>query len=207
MANIPTVQRFGVPISGVNQGILHPKQKYRFRVLWYNFGVNFGLQTMTASVMTCTRPKLSHTEAELHAYNSVAWVMGKHSWSELEIKIRDDITNSVTTSVGSQIQKQINHYQQTSAVAGVNYKFQMEIHSMDGTTNEELESWYLEGVWIKDITYAEGDYSTGDVQEITLSLRYDNACNIAGPNTNLGTSVGGDPFPDNDSPRGGGTFA
>jgi hypothetical protein len=193
--NFSTLSKFGVPIDGVNQGVLHPKQKYRFRVVWYNFGENFGLREMTANVMTCTRPKVTYEEVKLDSYNSVVWIQGKHSFDAIEIKLRDDITNSVITSVGAQVQKQMNHFEQTSAVAGINYKFAMEIHSLDGTVNEELESWYLEGCFINVAQYGDGDYSSGDPQEVTLTIRFDNAVNLAGPNTNEGMSVGGDPYP------------
>ena len=202
-----TLSKFGVPISGVNQGILHPKQKYRFRVLWYGFGDNTGLREMTANVMTCSRPKVTYEEVKLDSYNSVAWIQGKHSFDPVEIKLRDDITNSVVSSVGAQVQKQMNHFEQTSAVAGINYKFSMEIHSLDGTTNEELESWVLDGCWLNNVTYGEGDYSSGDPQEVSLTIRFDNATNQAGLNTNDGTTVGGNPYPNNPSPTGGTTFA
>jgi hypothetical protein len=42
---------------------------------------------------------------------------------------------------------------------------------------------------------------------VTLSIRFDNATNVAGPNTNQGTTVGGNPFPNIASPTGGTTFA
>jgi hypothetical protein len=202
-----TLSKFGVPIGGINQGILHPKQKYRFRVMWYSFGDNTGLREMTANVMTCTRPKITYEEVKLDSYNSVAWIQGKHTFEAIEIKLRDDITNSVISSVGAQIQKQMNHFEQTSAVAGINYKFSMEIHSLDGTTNEELESWVLDGCWINAATYGEGDYASGDPQEVTLTIRFDNATNQAGANTNQGTTVGGNPYPNIASPGGGTTFA
>jgi len=206
MANVPTLSRFGVPIDGVNQGILHPKQKYRFRVMWYNFGLGIGLNTMTASVMTCTRPKVTSEEIKLDSYNSVAYIIGKHSFDTVEIKLRDDITNSIVSTIGAQVQKQMNHFEQTSAVAGINYKFQMEIHSLDGTTNEELESWFLEGCFIQSAAYGDGDYASGDAQEVTLTVRFDNATNLAGINTNNGTTVGGDPYPNIPSPTGGTTI-
>ena len=202
MANLA---KFGVPLNGSNLGILQPKQKYRFRVIWTNFGSGTGLREMTANVVKTTRPKITENETEIHAYNSVAWIRGKHTFDPIEITLRDDINNSVISAVGAQIQKQMNHYEQTSAVAGNNYKFSMQIHSLDGTKNEELEAWVLEGCWLKDVSYGEGDYSSGDVQEVTLSIRFDNAFQVAGPNTNLGHTVGGNPYPVQtpDSPRGG----
>ena len=202
-----TLSKFGVPLNGSALGILQPKQKYRFRVTLQNFGYNNGLREMTANVMSCTRPKVSYKDVKLDSYNSVAWIQGKHSFDPLELKLRDDITNSVISSVGAQVQKQMNHFEQTSAVAGVNYKFTMTVESLDGTDNDALELWVLEGCWLTAATYDGGDYASDEVQVVTLSIRFDNATNIAGPNTNNGTTVGGDPYPNIASPTGGTTFA
>jgi hypothetical protein len=202
-----TLSKFGVPLNGAPLGILHPKQKYRFRVTFQGLGENNGLREMTANVVTCTRPKVSYEEVKLDSYNSVAWIQGKHTFEPIEMKLRDDITNSVISSVGAQIQKQMNHFEQTSAVAGINYKFTMTIDTLDGTDNDALESWNLEGCWLTSAQYDEGDYASGDPMMVTLSIRYDNATNVAGPNTNDGTTVGGDPYPDIASPTGGTTFA
>ncbi len=202
-----TLSKFGVPLDGSKLGILQPKQKYRFRVTWQNFGENNGLREMTANVVTCSRPKITYEDIKLDSYNSVAWIQGKHSFEPIELKLRDDITNSVVSSVGAQIQKQMNHFEQTSAVAGINYKFSMTIDSLDGTDNDALESWVLEGCFLTGAQYDEGDYASGDAQMVTLTIRYDNATNVAGPNTNDGTTVGGNPYPDIASPRGGTTFA
>lgn len=201
-----TLSKFGVPLDGNKLGILHPKQKYRFRVIWQNFGENNGLREMTANVVSCTRPTVKYNEITLHSYNSVAYIQGKHEFDSIEVVLRDDITNSVVSSVGAQIQKQMNHYEQTSAVAGINYKFTMEIHSLDGTDNEQLESWMLEGCFLTNVKYSDGQYESGDAQDVTLSIRFDNATQIAGPNTNDGTTIGGNPFPNIASPTGGTTF-
>lgn len=203
MANLA---KFGIPLDGNKLGILQPKQKYRFRVVWQNFGENNGLREMTANVVTCTRPKITYNEVQLDSYNSVAWIQGKHTFEMLEITLRDDITNSVVSSVGAQVQKQMNHFEQTSAVAGINYKFAMEIHSLDGTNNDQLESWVLDGCWIQGAAYGDHDYASGDPVMVTLTIRFDNATQVAGPNTNDGTTVGGNPYPDIASPTGGTTF-
>ena len=202
-----TLSKFGVPLNGSPLGILQPKQKYRFRVTFQNFGEGNGLREMTGNVVSCTRPKVNYEEVKLDSYNSVAWIQGKHSFETIEMKLRDDITNSVISSVGAQVQKQMNHFEQTSAVAGINYKFQMTIDTLDGTDNDALESWNLEGCWLTSAQYDEGDYTSGDSMMVTLTIRYDNATNVAGPNTNDGTTVGGNPYPNIASPTGGTTFA
>lgn len=200
------LSKFGVPLNGDKLGILHPKQNYRFRVVFKNFGENNGIRELTQNVVTCTRPKMSQTEVELHAYNSTAWIAGKHVWETVEITIRDDITNAVISAIGGQVQKQVNHFEQTSAVAGINYKFAMEVHTLDGTNNDELESWVLDGAWIQNVSYPDSDYSSSESNIVTLTVRFDNATNVAGPNTNDGTTVGGNPMPNIPSPTGGTVF-
>ena len=204
MANLA---KFGIPLDGSKLGILHPKQSYRFRIVWQNFGENNGLREMTQNVVKVSRPKVAFEVIALHSYNSVASIQGKRTqFDPIEVTLRDDITNAVISSVGSQIQKQMNHYEQTSAVAGINYKFAMEIHSLDGTNNDQLESWVLDGCFIENVTYPEGDYASGEANVVVLSIRFDNATNVSGPNTNDGTTVGGNPYPKIASPTGGTTF-
>jgi hypothetical protein len=202
----PTLSKFGVPLEGNKLGILHPKQKYRFRVIFNGLGDNSNLRELTANVVTATRPKYTQDPIELHSYNSTGYIAAKHKWDTIEIEVRDDITNAVISAVGAQIQKQVNHYEQTSAVAGINYKFTAELHSLDGTNNDALEFWYLEGCFLTNVEYPGGDYKDSEASTVKLTLRYDNATNWAGPNTNDGTTVGGNPFPNVASPTGGTTF-
>lgn len=198
-----TLDKFGVAISGEQLGLLHPKQQYRFRVFFKNFGDSTKLRELTQNVVSCQRPSFEFDEARVDSYNSVAWIAGKQIFNTLDIVFRDDITNAVAASIGSQVQKQKNYYEQTSAVAAVNYTFAMEIHSLDGTANEELERWELEGCWIKSVQHPEGIYESSEVSTISVTIRYNNATHIQGPNTNGGTVVGGNPFPNVPSPTGG----
>lgn len=190
------LDKFGVPIDGVKQGMLQPKLAYRFRVVFQNFGTNNYLRELTANVQSVDRPKVQHEAIPVHSYNSIAYVMGKHEWQEISIELRDDITNAVTSAVHSQIQKQLNHFEQIGPVAGTNYKFSMQIHTLDGTTAEEMESWQLDGCYISGTDEGAYNYESGnEFMKMTLTIRYDNATLLSGPNTNDGTTVGGDPFP------------
>ncbi len=200
------ISKFGVPLDGNKLGMLHPKQNYRFRVILQNFGDNSGARELTANVESVTRPKIGFKEIEVHSYNSVAYIQGKASKDTVEVVFRDDITNAVTSAIGAQVQKQMNHFEQTSAVAGINYKFTMEIHSLDGTNADQLESWLLEGCFLTNVGYPEGSYSDDETSKISITVRYDNAVQLAGPNTNNGTTVGGNPFPNIASPTGGTTI-
>lgn len=177
MAFQPTLSKFGVPlVPGTNGvGILMPKLKYRFRVSMQNFGPVGSALNLTRQVETCGRPTLNHESTPLHSYNNVVYIPKKPEWSTIEIKVRDDVSNSVAALVGAQIQKQMNHFDQTSALAGVNFKFATVIEVLDGGNTGILENWYLEGCYLESINYDSLDYTSSDPVAITLTIRYDNA--------------------------------
>jgi hypothetical protein len=100
--------QFGVPTTGTNAMVM-PKLQYRFRVNLYDFGRNNGNTTdVTQNVISVTRPSLTHDEVTLDAYNSKVYLAGKHTWEPITLTVRDDINNTVTKQIASQLQKQLN---------------------------------------------------------------------------------------------------
>lgn len=190
--------KFGVPLDGANLGMLMPKASYRFRVIFKNIGNpnQKDTQVLTQNVKKASRPKVQFAEIEQHAYNSKAYFAGRHKWEDITVSFYDDMSNGVVSILGAQIQKQMNHIEQTSSTAGANYKFSMEIHTLDGTTNEEIEKWVVSGCWISQYTTPEGDYSSdSETMEASITIKYDTAIHKAGLNTNGGNTVGGNPMP------------
>ena len=200
MANINTVEtksKFGVPINGTGSGILMPKLKYRFRVTMLNFGGEPNPIIITQNVQTITRPQIEYASIPVDSYNSKIYITGKHEWQGIELSVRDDITNATTRSVGAQVQRQVNHFQQTAPAAGSDYKFDMQIETLDGTNAGSTEVFFLEGCFLTNVNYGDHDYSSGqDMMTITMSVRYDNCTQYQGDNDVNGRVVGGNPFPD-----------
>lgn len=173
-----TLNKFGVPVdtSGPGNGILMPKLKYRFRVTMVNFGGIGTTPVFTRQVETCSRPNLNHDSVELHSYNNVMYIPKKPTWDSVEIKLRDDIRSIASRDVASQLQRQMNHFDQTSGAAGADFKFQTLIEILDGSwQHEPLEWWALEGCYLEKASYDSHDYSSSDPVAITLTIRYDNA--------------------------------
>ena len=191
------LSKFGVPLDGVKQGMLQPRMAYRFRVIFNNFGTNNNLRELTANVQSVVRPAITHEEAAVHSYNSIAYVMGKHAWQPIDLVVRDDITGAIASAVYSQVQRQMNHYEQIGPVAGTNYKFGMQIHTLDGTNAEELESWELTGCFLTNVDYSEADYSVNDFVSIQMTIRYDNATHYQGDNNLNGRIAEGQLFDSN----------
>ena len=183
--------QFGVPTTGTNSMVM-PKLQYRFRVNLYDFGRNNGSTTdITQNVISVTRPSLTHDEITLDAYNSRAYLAGKHTWEPITLTLRDDINGAVTKHVASQLQKQLNQGLQSAPTAGRDYKFGMVIEQLDGSQpGLVLESWSLNGCFIQNVNYGENNYATSDVMQITLQIRYD-AADIHSEAVGSATTQGG----------------
>ena len=164
-----TKDKFGVPIDGNRLGILQPKLRYRFRVIFTGFGAGGRTDEMTSNIVSVTRPTIGYEEITIDSYNSRAYVQGKHTWEPVNIIIRDDITNQVAALVGQQVQRQLNHFEQTSAISGSDYKFDTLIQVLDGSNAEATEQWELEGCFLINTNYSEHDYSTSD--PVTIDLK------------------------------------
>jgi len=195
-----TLSKFGVPItSGASQGsgILMPKLKYRYAVYLQNFGDGQGVtqQNITQQVVSCGRPQVQYNRTELHSYNNVMFIPQKPVWQTLELVVRDDITSVSTQSVGEQLQKQMNYFNMTTGMAGINYKFTMQILMLDGnygatdSTNAALETWHIEGCYLETVAYDNNDYSSSDPVQITLTISFDNATQVINPPSQSSTGT------------------
>ena len=100
-------------------GILMPKLKYRFRVMFENFGIQGAPVTeMTKQVIDFTRPTVTFENIDIPIYNSTLKMAGKHSWGDVTCNLRDDAGANVQQLVGSQLQKQLDFFEMASAAAG-----------------------------------------------------------------------------------------
>lgn len=166
---------FGVPVEATTV-IMMPKLQYRFRVIMEQFGVSASTRELSANVVSVTRPSVTHDEITVDSYNSRAYLAAKHTWEPITLTVRDDMNNTVSKAIAEQLQKQLSHGTQSAAATGVDYKFGMRIEQLDGSdVPVVVETWTLAGCFIQNANYAENNYATSDVMQITLAIRYDNA--------------------------------
>jgi len=190
---VATLTRFTVPVasdqSAQSQGLLMPKLKYRFRVTFDNFGVSTPRTELTKQVMDFTRPTVSFDDITIDVYNSRVKLAGKHSWGDVTVNVRDDALGTVSRLVGEQLQKQFDFFEQSSASAGIDYKFTLRCEMLDGgngvDTPSVLETWELYGCFLQEVNYQDLAYNSSDPVTIALTVRFDNALQ-----TPLGDGVG-----------------
>ena len=76
--------------SASTQGLLMPKLRYRFRVMFENLGVSTPTTELTKQVVSFARPNLTFEAITLPIYNSTLKLAGRHSWADVAVEIRDD---------------------------------------------------------------------------------------------------------------------
>lgn len=172
------LQNMSVPTQDGNELTLMPKLQNRFRVL-FNFSANTSV--VTGNVKTITRPELTFDEVILDVYNSKIKMPGKHSWNDVTLVLRDDVSSEAVKSLEAQINRQIDMATQSRARSASSFKFTTVIDTLDGTNGSEpvvLDRWELVGSFISSINYGNNDYSTSDTVDISVTLRYDSARHI-----------------------------
>ena len=194
---VSSLQRMTVPLasdqSSSTQGLLMPKLKYRFRVMFENFGVSTPRTELTKQVVNIARPNLTFEESALPIYNSTLKLAGRHAWADITCSLRDDASGAVSRLVGEQLQKQMDFLEMSSAASGIDYKFTTKVEVLDGGNgaNEPvvLETWELYGCYLKAANYGDLNYGSNEAATIEMSIAYDNA-NQTPEGTGVGTAIG-----------------
>jgi hypothetical protein len=195
---VSSLNKMTVPLasdqSASSQGLLMPKLKYRFRVMFENLGVSKPTTELTKQVVSIARPNLTFEEITLPVYNSTLKLAGRHSWADVACSVRDDASNSVSKLIGEQMQKQMDFLEMASAASGIDYKFLTKIEILDGgngaATPVVLEAWELYGCYLKGADYGELNYGTNEGVTINMTIAYDNAAQL-GPNSLDISGIGG----------------
>jgi hypothetical protein len=190
---VSSLSRMTVPLasdqSSPVQGVLMPKLKYRFRVLFENFGVSSPTTELTKQVMDFTRPNVTFADIDLPIYNSTIKLAGKYTWDNVTCNLRDDAGGNVARLVGEQLQKQLDFLEQSSAAAGIDYKFLTRFEILDGGNGASapvvLETWELYGCYLQGVNYNNMDYSLSEAVTVAMTIRFDNAIQ-----TPVGSGVG-----------------
>ena len=185
---IGSLNNFSVPLNGTptNVGMLMPKLKYRFRIIFQSFGVDTDLTELTKQIVEANRPTIKFADQKIDVYNSTIHYAGKVNWDPLSVKIRDDNTGVINKLIGQQNQKQFDFFEQSSAAAAGDYKFKMTISILDGgnagnfTEANILETWECYGCYLQSSNFNELIYSDASAVEITISVQPDNCIQTAG---------------------------
>lgn len=181
------ITNFGIPAGSDAGTTLMPKLQYRFRVAFTGLGDGNLKSETTQNVISASRPNLTHEEVVVDSYNSKMYLAGKHTWEPVTVVLRDDMNSHVIKALGTQLNKQVDHADQSSSIAGSAYKFETIIETLDGangtTKPKTFDKWSLQGCFISNIQYGDLNYADSSMVQVTLTLRYDHAVHTLGDTT------------------------
>ena len=198
---VSSLTRMTVPLasdqSSSTQGLLMPKLKYRFRVIFEGLGISTPRTELTKQVIDFARPEVTFEEILVPIYNSTLKLAGKHSWGDITVNLRDDAGGNVQKRVGEQLQKQLDFMEQASAAAGIDYKFTTRCEILDGgngaSTPVVLETWEIYGCYLKGVNYNDLNYGSSEAVTISMTMAFDNALQTpigSGVGATIGRTVG-----------------
>lgn len=158
----------GIGLIGDAQTLF--KRKFRFL-----FGIEFcnGTKRVTPSfVKLASRPDITVEETELNFLNEKTWIPGKGAWETITVTYLDPAGNpNISLYDWLATIYDFTSECRTQASKPIDYAGTAHLVLLDGCGGI-LEKWTLGNMWPTSIKFGELDYSSSDITEIELTLRY-----------------------------------
>jgi len=123
-------------------------------------------------IKTAARPSYSTAEKQIPYINSTRYIAGKTTFGTMSVSLHDPIAPSGAQQVIEWVR---THFESVSGRAGYAdfYKRDCQLKMLDpvGTV---VELWDIKGAFITEANFNDLSYESDDVQEISLTLRFDN---------------------------------
>jgi hypothetical protein len=122
-------------------------------------------------IKSSAKPSIANGEITLDHINVQRYVKGKSVWSTLSVSLYDPIVPSAAQAVMEWIRL---HHESATGRDGYSsfYKKEIKLRQLS-PLGEIIEEWILHGTYITDANFGSLDWSTEDVVNIELTLRYD----------------------------------
>ena len=150
---------------------LEPKRVYRW--LFFFAGVPQWL------VKKVTKPSFEVSETVHEFLIHKFYYPGRVTWNEVKVTLADPVQpDSAATMMqllqnsGYRLPLDPNTTQTISKVHAVNALGRVLIQQL-GPDGESIEEWTLVNAWIKSVELGELDYSSDDMIDVSLTIRYD----------------------------------
>jgi hypothetical protein len=147
------------------------KRKFRFT---FELQDICGKGTVPAHyVKVASRPNLEVEETEINYLNAKTWIPGKASWQTMEVTYLD-VATADQAPLFNWLASVYNFTDPVNLEQGSqrgDYTATAILKMFDGC-GALIETWTMQNVWPTGINFGEVDYSSSDICEISLTLRY-----------------------------------
>jgi len=122
-------------------------------------------------IKTAARPEITINEVELDHINIKKYSAGKIEYGTVDLTLYDPISPSGAQIVMNWIRA---HHEAETGRSGYGAMYQKDITITElGPVGDKISAWTLKKAWITSVNFGDLDWSAGEVQEISISLRYD----------------------------------
>ena len=135
------------------------------------FPADLGIQEWWCQ--TAHRPAIKQEGKPIQFLNTETYVVGRYTWDEMQITLRDPIGPSASQAVMEWVRL---HSESVSGRQGyaAGYKRDVELEMLD-PTGVVVSKWILKNTMCTTVNFQNLDYSSDDLAEIQMTLRFDYA--------------------------------
>ena len=153
-----------------------PKRNFRFLVSFDAFNDQGGTLWMAK---TAAKPSFAIAAAEHKFLNHTFFYPGSVTWQDVEIVLVDPSNpdmaatlSAIVTDAGYSGPSKIGTYTTISKQSAARAIGNVMVKQINAT-GTEIETWTLYNPWITDLKYGSLDYTSDDLSDITVTLKYD----------------------------------
>jgi len=122
-------------------------------------------------IKASAKPSVANGEITLDHINVQRYVKGKTVWNTISVTLYDAIVPSGAQAVMEWVRL---HHESATGRDGYSSYYKKEVRLKQlSPLGEVIEEWTLNGTYIVDANFGSLDWSTEDVVNIELTLRYD----------------------------------
>lgn len=133
------------------------------------------------TIKKVSKPSFTVTESQHQFLNHTFYYPGRVEWSTISFTLVDPINPDASEALMEKINdagyKAPSNAQDLGTMSkskSLDALGKVSIQQLDGN-GRIIETWDLKNPWIKDVKFGELDYSSDDMVEIEVELRYDSA--------------------------------
>lgn len=135
------------------------------------FPADLGIQEWWLS--SAKRPSIKQNATEIQFLNTSTYVVGRYTWDEMQVTLRDPIGPSASQAIMEWIRL---HSESVTGRQGyaAGYKRDVELEMLD-PTGVVVSKWILKNTMCTNSDFGNLDYSQDALATITVTLRFDYA--------------------------------
>jgi len=128
-----------------------------------------------------SKPSFTVSETEHTYLNHKFWYPGRVEWNTVSVTLADPVNPDAAETMmailaqsGYNIPLAADQTKTMSKKAAVNALGRLAIQQI-GPEGNKIEEWVLVNAWVKDVKFGELDYTSDDMVDVELEIRYDYA--------------------------------